>query len=166
MKQFHVAYIATPPDTDTADSKDFEEAKAEAWDKIYNEHLKGEAQWQPVSRKDVFDLAFKYGYQLGSHPRSKSQISEKILQAVSGYYGIAIPDILGRCRKKLIAEARAMAMYLLCRRTTMTTIEVGKVFERAHSTVSCAVSSFEFLVRHDKIIKRRYDKLLLILAHG
>ncbi len=161
MKQFHVAYIATPPDIDTADSKDFEQAKAEAWDKLCANPLKDH-----FNRKDVFDIAFKCGYQLGSRPKSKSQISEKILQAVSGYYGIAIPDILGRCRKKLIAEARAMAMYLLCRRTTMTTIEVGKVFERAHSTVSCAVSSFEFLVRHDKIIKRRYDKLLIILAHG
>ena len=160
-KPYGVAYIVTPPTENNIESKDFEQAKAEAWDKLCANPLKDH-----FNRKDVFDLAFKYGYQLGSHPRSKSQISEKILQAVSGYYGIAIPDILGRCRKKLIAEARAMAMYLLCRRTTMTTIEVGKVFERAHSTVSCAVSSFEFLVRHDKIIKRRYDKLLLILAHG
>lgn len=53
--------------------QEYEKARQECRDALYDELFKGEAQWQPVSRYDVFCAAFDRAYALG---REKEIISQ------------------------------------------------------------------------------------------
>lgn len=50
-------------------NQEYEQKKRECWDALYNELLKGEVQWQPVSRKEIFNFAFDRAYALGKQEK-------------------------------------------------------------------------------------------------
>lgn len=56
------------------DNQEYEQKKRECWEAFKRENLDGEVQWQPVSRKDVFDFAFDRAYALG-----KQEIKQEIV---------------------------------------------------------------------------------------
>ena len=58
-----------------------------------------------------------------------------VLVAVRNYYDISITDIVGPRRYRRVAEARRVAAYVMSRRLEMSTVEIGRVLHRDHSTV-------------------------------
>lgn len=60
--------------------KDYEQKKRECWDALHKELLDGEVQWQPVSRKEIFNFAFDRAYALGKLQASCGQVKEGISQ--------------------------------------------------------------------------------------
>ena len=61
---------------------------------------------------------------------------ERILEEVSRQYKVAAADLLGRNRRKTIALARQVAMYLLIYELELSPTEVGRLLgNRDHSTV-------------------------------
>lgn len=56
-------------------NQEYEQKRAECWEKFKLENLDGEVQWQPVSRYDVFCDAFDRAYALG-----KQEIKQEIKQ--------------------------------------------------------------------------------------
>lgn len=55
-------------------TQDYEKMRQECWNALYNEFLKGEVQWQPVSRYDVFCAAFDRAYALGKHEKGADTV--------------------------------------------------------------------------------------------
>lgn len=49
------------------------EQKKECWEALHNELLKGEVQWQPVSRKEIFSYVFDRAYTLGKQAEAITQ---------------------------------------------------------------------------------------------
>lgn len=60
--------------------QEYEQKRAECWDALYNELLKGEVQWQPVSRKEIVNFVFDRAYALGKLQASCKQVKEAIMQ--------------------------------------------------------------------------------------
>lgn len=62
--------------------------------------------------------------------------AEKIIDVVSEYYGISRVDILGKKKTKDIADARQVAIYLICEMLGMPLVNIGKIFNgRDHTTI-------------------------------
>ncbi len=63
-------------------NQEYEKARQKCWDALHNELLKGEVQWQPVSRKDIVDFVFDRAYALGKQEKDAEEtpISERLYE--------------------------------------------------------------------------------------
>lgn len=68
---------------------------------------------------------------------------DKIFTAVEKKYGIAKNDIVGKSRVKDVAQARHVAIYLIRNITEMSLPNIGKMFNRDHSTVMSSIDTVE-----------------------
>jgi chromosomal replication initiator protein len=69
---------------------------------------------------------------------------DKIFAAVYKKYNIAKDEIVGKRRNKEIANARHVAIYLIREITEISLPNIGKIFDRDHSTV---MSSLDWVKR-------------------
>ena len=69
---------------------------------------------------------------------------DKIFAAVYKKYNIAKEEVVGKRRNKEIANARHVAIYLIREITEISLPNIGKIFDRDHSTV---MSSLEWVRR-------------------
>ncbi len=60
---------------------------------------------------------------------------ETVIQAVADHYGVSVKDIIGPGRPQSLITPRQMAMFLSCKLTTDSLPDIGKVFDRKHTTV-------------------------------
>lgn len=75
---------------------------------------------------------------------------ESITKAVSGYYKIPMGDIRGKTRKKEVAMARHISMFMCHKILKKTLEEIGEFFEnRDHSTVIHGIKKIQNLVKDD-----------------
>ena len=65
----------------------------------------------------------------------KNITPETVIQAVADHYGVAINEIKSPGRTQALVTPRQMAMFLACKLTTDSLPEIGKAFERKHTTV-------------------------------
>ena len=66
-----------------------------------------------------------------------------VVQEVAKQYGLDVDEVLGRARSKTVARARCMAMWLTRVRLDMSYPEIGREFDRDHTTVMSAVRGVE-----------------------
>lgn len=84
---------------------------------------------------------------------------ESITKAVSSYFKITLGDIKGKSRKKEVALARHIAMYMSHKILKKTLEEIGEFFEnRDHSTVIHGIKKMQNLIKDDsKISQQIYE---------
>ena len=82
---------------------------------------------------------------------------ETIIDAVADYYKIDVEQ--ARYGRKRPLTAKAMAIYLLRRKTGLTNFQIGEMFGMKHSTVSMAALGFEKKIVQDKRIKAAVDQI-------
>ncbi|WP_406614101.1 helix-turn-helix domain-containing protein [Mycoplasma corogypsi] len=68
---------------------------------------------------------------------------DMVVKTVAKYYNVSTKDIMSRTRKGPIVVARHVIMYLLSDVLKMSSNEIGKFFERDHSTVLNALNKFK-----------------------
>jgi len=68
-----------------------------------------------------------------------------VLRAVSTHFGVSQAELVSRDRHKRVTLARHVAMYLCRRRLEASFPDVGRAFNRDHTTVMCAVRRIEAL---------------------
>lgn len=74
----------------------------------------------------------------------KSQLTpNKILKAVSDYFGIRSSDILGKSQLKEYSLPRKLAMYLCRKKLKTPYLAIGRYFFRDHSTVMTNIKQIE-----------------------
>jgi chromosomal replication initiator protein len=66
-----------------------------------------------------------------------------IQKIVSDYYGVSLPDLLGRSRQKRLVRARQMALYFCRIYTEKTMVELGRLFQRSHASVVHALQTLD-----------------------
>ena len=76
---------------------------------------------------------------------------DKIFTAVFKKYGIKKEDIIGQKRNKDIANARHISIYLIRTITEMSLPNIGKIFNRDHSTVLTSYEKIEKRVFSDPV---------------
>lgn len=75
--------------------------------------------------------------------------SRGITELVSDQFKLSLEELRSKSRKRAVAFPRQMAMYLCRKHTEETLAEIGKVFNRDHSTVMHAVKVISDLNRRD-----------------
>ena len=66
-----------------------------------------------------------------------------IQKIIGDYYGVSLPDLLGRSRQKRLVRARQMALYFCRIYTEKTMVELGRLFQRSHASVVHALQTLE-----------------------
>lgn len=92
-------------------------------------------------------------------PAQKSLDAEHIQREVARYYKLAVDELRGERRIKHVARARQVAMYL-CRTMTAASLpEIGKKFNKDHSTVLSSVRKIEQLKHSDEQLQLELGEL-------
>jgi len=79
---------------------------------------------------------------------------DKIQQEVANYFGVNLNEILGNSRKKKVAMARQIAMYLSRYLTDKSLSEISKAFKKKdHTTVINAIDKVEKSMEKDRKFK-------------
>ncbi len=83
-------------------------------------------------------------------PNQKKTISpEYIIDIVSEHFSVSVEEILSNKRDKYIAVPRQICMYLTRRYTSLSTIDLEKVFKRDHSTIIHGISAVENKIKNN-----------------
>lgn len=89
----------------------------------------------------------------------KALDAEHIQREVARYYKLAVDELRGERRVKHVAHARQVAMYL-CRTMTAASLpEIGKKFNKDHSTVLSSVRKIEQLKESDEQLQLELGEL-------
>jgi len=84
---------------------------------------------------------------------------DHIQQVVCGAFQISVEDLKSAKRRKELAAARKIGMYL-CRRYTTESLEsIGKSFRRSHSSVLYAINDLTKGMENDNKIKRQVEHI-------
>lgn len=88
---------------------------------------------------------------------------DMILKTVSNFYSMPVDQILANKRSKDTVKPRQMAMYLVRKLTSYSLPEIGKVFNRDHTTVMHACNKIEderkMLAETDDIIRTLIENI-------
>lgn len=85
--------------------------------------------------------------------------AQLISELVSSQFKISIQDMQSKSRKKKISFPRQMAMYLSRKHTDETLADIGRVFNRDHSTVMHSIKVISGLNRRDNSVSAQIDLL-------
>jgi chromosomal replication initiator protein len=78
-----------------------------------------------------------------------------ILDAVAHHYNLSVPDLLGRSRRKEVALARQMAMYLAREETNTSLPKIGQALGgRDHTTVLYGSDKIANQIETDDVLRR------------
>ena len=86
---------------------------------------------------------------IGSRAKLLMNLSARIM-------GCSIVDIIAKCRVEKITLKRQMAMVVVCEQTTLSYTQIGKLFDRDHSTVMHARNK----IFGDKKLREQYRDIL------
>jgi len=84
---------------------------------------------------------------------------KEIQYAVCGHYQVSLTDLKSTRRERRIARPRQLAMYLAKALTPVSLPDIGRAFERDHTTVMHAVKTIENLIVRDKQLSSDVDLL-------
>ena len=89
---------------------------------------------------------------------------DKIQNAVSNYFNIALSEMLSQRRSRPLARPRQIAMYLAKKMTTRSLPEIGRRFaNRDHTTVIHAVKTITRLSEQDDEMKKNINQIKSLL---
>lgn len=80
-------------------------------------------------------------------------------ELVSGQFNVSIKELQSKSRKKVISFPRQVAMYLARKYTDQSLVEIGKVFNRDHSTVLHAIKVVTNQVVRDASVNAQLELL-------
>jgi chromosomal replication initiator protein len=89
----------------------------------------------------------------------KSLNAQLISELVGSQFKISIEDMQSKCRKKKFSFPRQVAMYLSRKHTDETLADIGRAFNRDHSTVMHSIKVISGLNRRDTSVSAQIDLL-------
>jgi chromosomal replication initiator protein len=84
---------------------------------------------------------------------------DEILRTVADYYGIECASVRSRSKSKMPTHARQVAMYLSRVLSQHSMPEIGRRFDRDHTTVLHAVRRIGAKLKKDEVLKADIDHL-------
>ena len=93
------------------------------------------------------------------HAESLAIEPESIVLVVGTHYGITREQLKGKRRTNSVALPRQVAMYLMRRQTTLSLSEIGRFFDRDHTTVIHACEKIERLRAADRQMRDNVERL-------
>lgn len=96
----------------------------------------------------------------------KNITPETVIQAVADHYGVAITEIKSPGRTQALVTPRQMAMFLACKLTTDSLPEIGKAFERKHTTVYYGSQQIQKRLSVEPDLKQDVQKIAVKLGRN
>ncbi len=90
---------------------------------------------------------------------------DNIMRIVSGYYNIRVADLSSKRRSRSLARPRQVAMSLAKELTEHSLPEIGRAFDKDHTTVLHACKKIRELREDDPRIREDYENLLRQLSY-
>lgn len=95
-----------------------------------------------------------------SKPERPKLTAEDILQKTCNFFCIDQEDVLSKCRKATVVQARQVAMYLTQKMTTLSTTRIGMAIgRRNHATVIHSCQSVENRLKEDAAFAKQVGEL-------
>lgn len=91
--------------------------------------------------------------------KNKTQEFDQMVEKIAAYYNLATDEVLWDSRKKEVAVARQMCMYVAKKHFGRTLEKIGGFFNKNHSSVIYSLDKFEELLRDDEVIKEDWVML-------
>ncbi len=91
--------------------------------------------------------------------KNKGQEFDQMVEQVANYYNLSVEEIIWEGRKKEVAVARQMCMYIAKKQFGRTLEKIGLFFKKNHSSVIYSLDKFEELLRDDEVIKEDWRAL-------
>lgn len=88
---------------------------------------------------------------------------DEIQKKVAEYFNISVKEMQSSRRARTVARPRQIAMYLAKQLTSRSLPEIGRKFDRDHTTVMHAVRKVEELLTEDKSLAESLDSLRRLL---
>ena len=85
---------------------------------------------------------------------------DKIFATVYKKYGIKKEDLIGKSRSREIAQARHVAIYLIRKITEMSLPNIGKTFNRDHTTVLSSYDIIEDKLKKDAMLTLDINEMM------
>jgi chromosomal replication initiation ATPase DnaA len=89
-------------------------------------------------------------------------MGKRLLECLANLYDITSADILGKCRKAHISEARMIFIYLM-RHLGYSTMDLGELLNRDHSVMIYNTKVFDNRYKYDVMFRKKVDKMLEIV---
>jgi chromosomal replication initiation ATPase DnaA len=89
-------------------------------------------------------------------------MGKRLLECLANLYDITSADILGKCRKAHISEARMIFIYLM-RHLGYSTTYLGELLNRNHATMIYNTKTFDNRYKYDVRFRKKVDKMLEIV---
>jgi chromosomal replication initiator protein len=102
---------------------------------------------------------------LGSDDAPDRRSVSEILDATAQEFGLDPRELRGKSRRRPIARARQVAMYLAREMTDHSPDQIGTVFEKDRTTVNHAVKQIDAAVKDDEVVRTSVNNLRRRLAH-
>lgn len=92
---------------------------------------------------------------------SVSEITtEKIIDKISKKYNIPVEEITSRKRANEIANARHICIYLMSTLKSMTTTQIGKYFDRNHTTVMASLEVVKSKMEKNPLFRIEMEEII------
>ncbi len=111
---------------------------------------------QPITK----ELAFSCISDLMSSSEPIAMTSEKILTKIAEKYEVTVEDIKGTKRTKQIATPRHVAVYMIRELTNMSFPQLGKLFDRDHTTILNSYQTVVTKMKDDPFFEGEIKELL------
>ncbi len=85
---------------------------------------------------------------------------EKVVDEVSRTYNVSIEDIYSRKKSADITYARQISMYIVSRVMTLSSTEIGKKFNKDHTTVLYTLEKVKNILRENESEKRLVEDII------
>ena len=85
---------------------------------------------------------------------------DKIFAAIEKKYGIKKTELVSKSRVKEVAQARHVTIYLIRTIIEMSLPNIGKLFNRDHSTVISSIDSIEKKIASDAVFEMEVNNLI------
>lgn len=110
----------------------------------------------PITKEMVMSCI----HDIYDNPAITEITTDKIIKVVGKKYGIADDDIKGRKRQAEIANARHIAIYLMSTQKNMTSTQIGKYFDRNHTTILASIEIIEKRISENSLFKIEIDDII------
>ena len=97
--------------------------------------------------------------QIQSMTASRVVQPRKVIDTVSAFYGIDVNDLLGTSRRKEIKTARQIAMYLMSKELSLSTVKIGNEFHKDHTTIMHGIDVIDKSLKTDFNLRSQMTEL-------
>lgn len=122
--------------------------------------LSGFIQFAENTQDALSFSCFKTYWEQVMFQRQRSADPLNILRVTASTMNIPVEDLQGPSRKPKINEARQLAIYLIRTLCYTSYPELGRYFNRQHTTMLAAYQQMHDKLKQDSIIREKYEKIL------